>query len=177
MKLVLIDGGPASGKNTLGEILVDTFTQLGEKAILLDHDTYVEDLCPDWKWENTQQKELDLFTARQHFTAAIVEQIEKNTVIIAIGVRLFAKQDVEIYTRGISNEAQVYLFHLDVPFTLREERLRNRGPHSLINLAQDQADRDTVRFWPGYVYPNIHSPEEDAQQLFTLIQNSVGLIT
>lgn len=33
MQLILIDGGPASGKNTLGKLLIDEFHRLGNKAI------------------------------------------------------------------------------------------------------------------------------------------------
>jgi len=36
MKLILLDGGPACGKNTLGALLVEEFSKKGEKAVLLD---------------------------------------------------------------------------------------------------------------------------------------------
>ena len=65
MELILIDGGPASGKNTLGELILYKFQELGEKTVLLDLDTYVEKLNPRWIWESDQQKESDQLNARK----------------------------------------------------------------------------------------------------------------
>jgi len=67
MKLIIIDGGPASGKNTLGNLLVQEFQKQDNKVVLLDLDTYVEEFNPKWIWENEQQKEKDQLNARINF--------------------------------------------------------------------------------------------------------------
>jgi len=59
MKLILFDGGPASGKNSLGFILVQKFQKVGSKAILLDLDVYVEKYNPFWVWESKKKQEED----------------------------------------------------------------------------------------------------------------------
>ena len=94
MKLILIDGGPASGKNTLGKILSDDLNTLGNKSILLDLDNYVEEFCPTWIWDNNQQKEKDLSSARISLVNDINKHLKENIDIIVIGKRFFTKEDV-----------------------------------------------------------------------------------
>jgi hypothetical protein len=176
MKLILIDGGPASGKNTLGELLVTKLQEYGGKAILLDLDAYVERYKPDWAWENKEQEEQDQLKARIDFYNEINKYLQEGWDVIAIGERLLTRQDVDNFISKITSNCSVYLFHLTVQFTIREHRLHSRGPHSLIDLEKDQKDRDVIKEWPGYVYENIHSPEEDANNLFLLIQQNKGLV-
>lgn len=70
----------------------------------------------------------------------------------------------------------VFLFHLSIPLRLQRKRLKERGPHSLIDLEKDQRVRGKIITWPGYVYHNVNSPEEDANNLVKLLENSKGLI-
>ena len=84
MKLILIDGGPASGKNTLGKLLVDQFNKNGEKAILLDLDSYVEEFNPKWIWESKEQEEKDHLNARVNF----VKDINKYKTLIVHPIHL-----------------------------------------------------------------------------------------
>jgi hypothetical protein len=176
MKLILIDGGPASGKNTLGEMLVSDFKATGEKSILLDHDIYVEKLCPTWIWANNKQKESDLLSARTNFTKDLNKYLQENFTVVAIGVRFLTKDDVTVYTSKLTVKCPVYLYHLSIPILLRKQRLDQRGPHSLIDLDKDQEDRDAISTWPGYVYQNINSPEIDAINLMELIKKGIGSI-
>jgi shikimate kinase len=176
MKLILIDGGPASGKNTLGELLVKKLLGLGEKAILLDLDNYVEQYNPKWIWETDEQKEKDQKNARINFSKDITKYLKENYDVIAIGERFLTMEDARSFISKISTKCVVYLYHLSAPFELRKKRLHSRGPHSLIDLEKDQKDRDVVKEWPGYVYENINSPEEDAENLMRLIQNGQGSI-
>lgn len=176
MKLILIDGGPASGKNTLGEMLVADFRATGEKSILLDHDIYVEKLCPTWVWTSNEQKESDLLNARTNFIEDINKYLQQGFTVIAFGVRFLTSNDMTIYTSKLVEKCPVYLYHLSVPIALRRQRLDQRGPHSVIDLDKDQKDRDAITVWPGYVYQNINSPESDAKELMKLIQANKGLI-
>jgi len=176
MKLILIDGGPASGKNTLGKMLVNDFNEHRDKSILLDLDSYVEELCPKWIWKNNQQKEKDLLSARTNYINDINKYLQENFTIIAIGERFLTKGDVTRYTSKLAVKSQVYLYHLSVPIALRKQRLGERGPHSLIDLEKDQKDRDAVTSWPGCVYQNINSPEIDASNLMKLTQDGIGLV-
>lgn len=176
MKLIFIDGGPASGKNTLGELLVTKFQELGGKAILLDLDGYVEHYKPDWIWDNKEQEEKDQIKARIDFYNEIDKYLRDGWDVIAIGESLLTMNSVVTLTSKITSDCKIYLYHLNVPFPVREQRLHSRGPHSLIDLPKDQKDRDAVEEWPGYVYKNINSPEEDANYLFRLIQQGKGLI-
>ena len=176
MKLILIDGGPASGKNTLGEILVADLKTTGEKSILLDHDIYVEKLCPTWIWTSNEQKESDLLSARTNFIVELNKYLQEDFTVIAIGVRFLTSEDVAIYTDKLAIKCPVYLYHLSVSIALRKQRLEQRGPHSLIDLDKDQKDRDAITVWPGYVYQNVNSPESDARELMKLIQANKGLI-
>ncbi|PJE63171.1 hypothetical protein COU88_00935 [Candidatus Roizmanbacteria bacterium CG10_big_fil_rev_8_21_14_0_10_39_6] len=176
MKLVLIDGGPASGKNTLGEILVADLNAIGEKSVLLDHDSYIEKLCSTWIWISDEQKESDLLSARISFIEDINKSLQQGFTVITIGVRFLTVGDVSIYTSKLAAKYPVYLYHLSVPLLLRKQRLNQRGPHSLIDLDKDQKDRDAITTWPGYVYHNVNSPESDAKELMKLIQANEGLI-
>ncbi len=177
MKLILIDGGPASGKNTLGKLLVDQFNKNGEKAILLDLDSYVEEFNPKWIWESKEQEEKDQLSARTNFIKDINKYLQEgHIVLVAIGERFLSYYDVSRYIKKLEIKCPVYLLHLTVPRTLRQQRLHQRGPHSLINLEKDQKDRDAIKDWPGYVYENINSPEEDAKNLYELIRSNKGLI-
>lgn len=176
MKLIIIDGGPASGKNTLGSMLIDKLHQLGDKAILLDLDTYVEEFNPKWIWENEQQKEKDQLNARINFAKDLDKYLQDNFIVVAIGERFLNKTDISRFIDKLKTECQVYLYHLSVPLALRQQRLHQRGPHSLIDLEKDQKDRNEIADWPGYVYENINSPEEDASNLIKLIQENKGLL-
>ncbi|EKD85072.1 MAG: hypothetical protein ACD_38C00091G0005 [uncultured bacterium] len=176
MKLILIDGGPASGKNTLGKLLVDQFNKNGEKAILLDLDSYVEEFNPKWIWESKEQEEKDHLNARVNFVKDINKYLQEDLTVVAIGERFLTHSDVSRYTEKLGINYPIYLFHLTVPRALRQQRLDQRGPHSLINLDKDQKDRDAIKDWPGYVYENINSPEEDAKNLYDLIRSNKGLI-
>ena len=176
MILILIDGGPASGKNTLGEMLVGNFIATGEKSVLLDNDSYVEEFCPTWIWPNDVQKKKDLLKAKTNFIKDIDKYLQEGFNVVAIGARFLSKDDVVLYTGELTIMCPVYLYHLSVPIALRRQRLEQRGPHSLIDLDKDQKDRDAITAWPGYIYQNINSPESDAEELMKLIQANEGLV-
>lgn len=176
MKLILIDGGPASGKNTLGNLLVQKFQKLGNKAILLDLDDYVEKYSPSWIWENKQKEEEDQQKAREDFATAIGEYLQQDFFVIAIGERFITKEDIVNFIDRLKITIPIYLYHLDTPFPVRKQRLVERGRHSLIDLEKDQRDRDSNPTWYGYVYENINFPMEDARSIFKLIQDDKGLI-
>lgn len=176
MKLILIDGGPASGKNTLGSLLVEEFQRLGNKVILLDLDTYVEKINPTWVWNNNLAEGRDQLKARENFIIEMNKYLQENYTIIVIGEQFLTKDDLSVFLRKMKIPCTVYLYHLSIAFSLRKERLHKRGPHSLIDLAKDQKDRDAIKIWPGYVYKNINSPEVDAKNLMKLIQDGRGII-
>ncbi|MBU2524566.1 hypothetical protein KKG71_05230 [Patescibacteria group bacterium] len=176
MKLIIIDGGPASGKNTLGVLLLEMFNKFGAKAVLLDLDTYVEELNPKWIWENEQQKNMDQLKARENFAKDIKKYLQDDFTVIVIGERFLTISDLSVFLRKLEIVCQVFLYHLAIPLSLRKQRLHDRGPHSLIDLEKDQKDRDGVKVWPGHIYGNINLPKEDAENLFKLIQNEKGLI-
>lgn len=176
MKLIIIDGGPASGKNTLGGLLSDKLNKCGTKTVLLDLDTYVEELNPKWIWENEQQKNTDQIKARENFAKDIKKYLQDEFIVIVIGERFLTISDLSVFLNKLEIICQVFLYHLAIPLSLRKQRLYHRGPHSLIDLEKDQKDRDGIKVWPGYIYKNINLPEEDAINLFKLIQNEKGLI-
>lgn len=173
-KLILIDGGPASGKNTLGELLSAKLRKLGDRAVLLDLDAYVEKFNPKWIWTNEQEKNKDQLQARVDIAKDIDKYLLDDFSVIVIGESFLSKKDVTRFVKRLKTTPPAFLYHLTVPFSLREQRLRQRGPHSLIDLQQDQKDRDAVSEWPGYVYENINSPEEDSSALLSLIQEGRG---
>ena len=174
--LILIDGGPASGKNTLGKILVERFNMQGNKSILLDLDIYVEKICPAWIWNDEGQKGKDLLNARMNFIKNINKYLEAGLIVIAIGERFLRKKDVAKYTSNLSVKQSVYLYHLKIPLDLRRERLKQRWQHSLIDIDKDQKERDVIKKWPGCVYQNTNSPDVDALNLMKLVKNGLGLI-
>jgi len=176
MKLILIDGGPASGKNTLGNLLVGKFREIGDKAILLDLDVYVEEFNPQWIWDNEQQKEKDQFNARINLAKEINKYLKDNFTVIVIGERLLTKENIEKFVSRLEITCPTYLYHLSIPLALREKRLNQRGHSPLIDLPKDQKDRNAVKEWPGYVYENVNSPESDSQNLMSLIQEGKGLV-
>lgn len=176
MKLIIIDGGPASGKNTLGNLLLKKFQELGNKATILDLDTYVEVLNPKWIWKNKRQENNDQLKARKNFIEDIKKYLKDNFDVIIIGEKFLIKKDLSAFLNRLGMDCDVYLYHLVVPLALRRQRLENRGTHSRIDLDKDQKKRDMVRDWPGYVYKNMKSPEEDTLNLFRLIQNKNGFI-
>ena len=176
MKLILIDGGPASGKNTLGNLLIRKFQEQDIKTILLDLDTYVEKINPSWIWDNDQQKEKDQLNARLNFAKDIDKYLEEEFVVIAIGERFLTKDDITRFVSRLRTTFPIYLYHLNVSFALRKQRLHRRGPHILIDLEKDQNDRDAIKDWPGFVYENINSELTDARNLFELIRDGKGLI-
>jgi hypothetical protein len=175
-RLILIDGGPASGKNTLGQLMVQIFNNSGEKSVLLDLDTYVEKYNPKWIWEKEDLKQRDQLSARIDIARDIDSHLEQDYTTIVIGERFLTKNDITIFTENLKTSCPIYLYHLSIPFELREKRLHERGPHSLIDLAKDQKDRDQIKNWPGYVYENVNSPEVDAKNLITIINEKKGLI-
>mgnify|MGYP001612688589 CR=1 FL=1 len=176
MKLILLDGGPASGKNTLGESLIRGFNKQNIKAILLDLDFYVEQFNPSWIWEDEKIKELDQKNARLNFVKDIDKHLQDNFIVIAIGERFLTKENIINITSKLSSYYPVYLYHLTVPFELRKQRLHQRGPHTLIDLDMDQRDRDANPRWYGYIYKNVNSVEVDARNLFELIKDHKGLL-
>src|SRR3990167_2410752 len=97
MKLILIDGGPASGKNTLGTLVVENFQKLGYKAILMDLDNYVEEINPSWIWKNKQLEENDQLKARENFVKDINKYLQENYIIFVIGERFLTKEDIVVF--------------------------------------------------------------------------------
>lgn len=176
MKLILIDGGPASGKNTLGTLLVEKLREAGNKTILLDLDTYVEEFNPSWIWENKKQEENDQQKARMNFTKDIRRYLKENYIVIAIGERILTTNDLSVFIDKLKIACSVYLYHLSISLALRKQRLHQRGSHSLIDLEKDQKERDEIKNWQGYIYKNINSAEEDALNLFRLIQDHKGIV-
>ena len=176
MKLIIIDGGPTAGKNTIGALLLERFCELGHKAILLDLDTYVEQLSPRWIWTDKRRENEDQLKARSNYIDDIRKYLQDNYTVIAIGERFLSKQYLNSFLNKATEISSVYLFHLSVPFSLRKKRMIERGPHSRIRLEEDQNDRDQVKVWPGYVYENTNLPEEDVLNIFLLIQNKKGFI-
>lgn len=176
MKLILLDGGPASGKNTLGNLLVQEFQKLTHKALLIDLDDYVEKINPSWVWENKQKEEEDQQNARKGFVKDIVEYLKQDFIVIAIGERFITKEDIVNFIDRLKITIPIYLYHLSTPFSVRKQRLIERGRHSLIDLEKDQRERDSNVKWYGYVYENISTPEIDAGKLFKLIQDNKGIL-
>lgn len=176
MKLILLEGGPASGKTTLGEKLVERFQAQGENSVLLDHDTYVEELCPDWTWPDEALKENDLARARAGHLKDINRYLAKNFVVVATGGLWLTAQDVSEYTSRLEVKTPVYLFHLDAPLDVRKQRLVRRGPAPRVNLDKDQEVRDAITSRPGHVYRNTAAPEREAANLMRLISAGAGLI-
>jgi len=176
MKLILIDGGPASGKNTLGTLLVQKFQKFGNKVQLLDLDEYVENYNPLWVWENKQKEEEDQQNARKDFVKDIGRYLKQDYIVIAIGERFITKEDIVNFIDSLKITIPMYLYHLNTPFSVRKQRLVERGRHSLIDLEKDQRERDSNVKWYGYVYNNINSPMEDATTIMKLIQNNEGVL-
>jgi len=177
MKLILIDGGPASGKNTLGTLLVQKFTEPSNKFILLDLDVYVEEINPSWIWEDKQTKRIDQQKARENFAQDIDKYLQRGFSVIAIGERFLTKEDIVNFIKRLKVTcATYYLYHLSPPLELRKQRLEQRGPCSLIDLEKDQRERDSNAKWYGFVYENINSPIEDAENILGLIQKDEGLL-
>ena len=177
MKLIIIDGGPASGKNTLGGLLVNKFIKHSEKAKLLDLDTYVEKLNPTWIWKDKKREEHDQQQARVNCAKDIDKYLQEDFNIISIGERILTENDLSIFRNRLTTKnCHIYLYHLTVPPNIRKKRLTERGPHSLINLEKDEKERNSVKEWLGYIYKNINSQEKDSENLFKLILNKEGLV-
>ena len=177
MKLILIDAGPAAGKNTLGELVVKQLKGSGENAILLDLDRYTEQFNPTWIWNNEEEKKSDQLKALINNAKDIDKYLRKEFIVIVIGERFLTKQNIDIFLKRIEIKAPVYLYHLSIPFALREARLLERGgPHWLIDLKKDQEDRDAISEWPGCIYENINSPEVDSSNLMKLMREEKGRI-
>jgi shikimate kinase len=177
MKLILIDGGPASGKNTLGALLVQNITEPGNKYILLDLDAYVEEINPSWIWEDKQTERFNQQKAREKFVQEIDQNLQRGFSVIAIGERFLTKEDIVNFIKRLKvTGSTYYLYHLSPPLELRKQRLEQRGLCSLIDLEKDQRERDSNAKWHGYVYENINSPIEDAENIMGLIQKDEGLL-
>jgi thymidylate kinase len=176
MKLILLEGGPASGKNTLGTLLIEEFHKLGDKSILLDRDCYVEELNPKWVWKNERQKKKDLINASIAFAKDVNKHLQDNFVVVAIGERFLSKGDYTHFISRLKITCPIYLYHLSVPLNLRKQRLHKRGPNSIIDLEKDQKVREEVKHWIGYVYENTNVPKVDASNLMKLIQSEKGLM-
>jgi len=177
MKLILIDGGPASGKNTLGTLLVQKLTGPNDEFILLDLDVYVERINPSWIWDDRQTEKTDQQKARKDFAQDIDKYLQQGISVIAIGERFLTKEDIVDFIQRLKVVCSTYyLYHLSPPFELRKRRLEQRGPSLLIDLDKDQSERDSNAKWYGYVYENINSPVEDAENMMGLIQNNRGII-
>ena len=176
MKLVLIDGGPASGKNTLGTLLIQEFQKINNRTILLDLDNYVEKLNPSWIWDDKQKEEKDQSKARENFIRDINKNLQQDFIVIAFGERFLTREDVINFMSKLNITYPVYLFHLNPPFEIRRQRLLQRGPNILIDLEKDQRERELNTKWYGYIYKNISTAEIDALNLFELIQKGQGLL-
>lgn len=176
MKLLLLDGGPASGKNSLGLLMVQEFKKRRIESCFLDLDTYVENLNPTWIWKDEQLKNNDLESARMNFAQDVDNYLQKDFVVIAISERFLTQADITCFLNRLTTNPPIHLFHLSVPFSLRKQRLEERGRHTLIDLDKDQQDRDSNAKWFGYVYENSNSPEQDAMNIMKLIQENYGFI-
>lgn len=176
MRLILLDGGPASGKNTLGELIVSELNKQSDKAVLFDLDNDVEAINPTWIWTDKQQETIDQEKARENFAKKIDIALQQGAIVVAIGERLITKENISGFVQRLKTIPAIQLFHLNVPYSLRESRLDDRGPHSLIDLAKDQRERDKNTKWYGYVYENVNLPQVDAQKIVELIKSKHGLI-
>jgi len=111
MKLILIDAGPAAGKNTLGELVVKQLKDSGENAILLDLDRYTEQFNPTWIWNNEEEKKSDQLKALINNAKDIDKYLRKEFIVIVIGERFLTKQNIDIFLKRIEIKAPVYLYH------------------------------------------------------------------
>lgn len=176
MKLILLEGGPASGKSTLGEMLVTQFRERGEKSVLLDHDTYVEELRPDWTWPDEASKKKDLAIAKEKHIREINRYLAERYTVLATGGVWVTSDDVHEYTVMLAGVVSVHLFHLNVPLNVRKQRFTGRGVAPQVNMDKDQKQRDRITSWPGHVYENTRTPEKDAANLMDLIDAGTGCI-
>jgi hypothetical protein len=163
-------------KNTLGTLLIEEFNKQGDKSILLDLDTFVEEFNPSRIWNDEQVKAKDQEAARVNFANNIDKYLEKKYIVIAIGERFLTKEDISNFIKRLKVTCPIYLYHLNTLFSLRKQRLHERGPHSLIDLDKDQKERDLNKKWYGYGYENSKSPYEDTVALTKLFENNKGLL-
>jgi tRNA uridine 5-carbamoylmethylation protein Kti12 len=175
--LILIDGGPASGKNTLGKLLVKRFEKKDNRAVLIDLDPLVEELNPSWIWDSKEEEKNDKNKARGEFINKINDYLSKNFTVLAIGEKFLNKAYLDEFLTNINGGVTTYLFHLSAPLDLRKKRLEERGPDSLIDLEKDQRERDAVVEWPGMNYENVNTPEVDAENLFQMIKSGTGVVS
>jgi len=176
MRLIFLEGSPASGKSTLGEKLVEGYKAMGRKAVLLDHDIYIDGLFPGWFQMSQQQKESEIIKARNKHLDDINKHLLEGFVFVAIGGIWLTNDDVTKYTNNLKVKTQVFLFHLDAPLEVQKRREVQRGHNPMIDLDQWQKERDQISSWPGYIYPNVNTPEIDAINLMKLINDERGVV-
>src|SRR3989344_150940 len=173
MKLIIIDGSPASGKTTLGKLLVEELGARGDKARFLDWDDYVEAVNPTWVWDNKQNEERDKGIAGASLANDTDKYLKQNFIVITVGTFLI-KRDLIRYLSNLKTNIPVYLYHLNVSLSLRRKRNHKIEYNPLLDLEKDQRERDAIKKWYGHVYENINSPKEDAKNLLKLVRNNQG---
>jgi hypothetical protein len=129
-----------------------------------------------WIWDNEEQRKKNRGAARTNIAQDVEKYLKDNFAVIVIGIRFLTVENIGDFMGLIAVKCPVHLYHLSVPFALREQRLNQRGAHALIDLPRDQKDRDAIKEWLGYRFENINSPEIDAENLMALIRNDKGLI-
>jgi thymidylate kinase len=123
-KIIMINGLIASGKNTIGELLVKHFNENGTTAEFYDIDKAVEEINPTNTWGNEEDTLKVWLQARKNY--AEKANNSESEVIVVVGP-FFSKAEIKGYIDYIDKEIPLYLFMLDTPVDIRIERNKHRS--------------------------------------------------
>lgn len=175
MRLIILSGAIASGKTTVGKLLADAYVSKGYPTIFLDLDQEVEKLSPGFEWEQNDLRLHDLALARKILAERTNSAINLHHDVVVAGP-FFTREDMNNYTRYLSQGFEIYLFQLMASLKTRSERnlLRDvEDPKK--DILKQQVAIEQLKYHIGMnIDANIH-PVQIIEEIMRLISHKKGL--
>lgn len=173
--VIILNGAVSSGKTTIGKLLVDESKKQGDDSIFFDLDDFVEKRSPEFKWDTTDERLKDWLDARKELADITNQQLAKSKTIVVVG-SFFTKEEIEGFTKYLTQNTKVYLYNLIVPLEERLKRNRLRkysNPDEDIAAQQKEIDNITKKF--GIEINNFRDQHQTVSNILEFAKDNIGL--
>ncbi len=165
MQIILINGLIASGKTTLGKLLVDEFTKKRIRASFIDIDDEVLQINSNFLWDNVVNKRKDWLKARR--SAAIKANVnQRQGIITVIAGPFFQRDEISGFVSFLKDDPVTFLFNLHLSLKVRLHRDKKRlHTNDIATLKEQEQSFELLEERYGFDINNQNSTEEALKQI------------
>lgn len=177
IKIIILNGGVASGKTTVSKLVVKKLKKGNIDAVFIDLDDAVERLNPEFEWNSDKDRLRDWLSARKTCAIKTINNLKAGKEVIMVGPFL-TKEEISGYLRHINLKVNVFLFTLVIPLEVRLKRNNERkfsNPTEDLIMQQKTIDKLLPKVL-GQKTTNLTSPKETAEKILEFIGKNKGRI-